>query len=160
MALGLTQPLTEIVPGAFPGGKGGRSVRLTTLPPFCAVVMKSGNLNFLEPSGPLHACNGIALPFTFLLNSGDVKHMSLVLWNVTPYILVESYWVFKECTAASSLKTEGASSAEMSVYAKLHNLFPRRQYSLPQLFVRLKQFIAAAVRVCASFWLIHFLVRY
>jgi hypothetical protein len=23
--------------------------------------MKSGNLNFLEPSGPLQACNGIAL---------------------------------------------------------------------------------------------------
>ena len=25
--------------------------------------MKSGNFNFLEPSGPLQACNGIALPF-------------------------------------------------------------------------------------------------
>jgi len=24
--------------------------------------MKSGNLNFLEPSGPLQACNGAALP--------------------------------------------------------------------------------------------------
>jgi len=33
----------------------GRCVRLTTLPPSCAVVMKSGNLNFLEPSGPLQA---------------------------------------------------------------------------------------------------------
>jgi len=39
----------------FLGGKGGRCLRLTTLPPFCAVVMKSGNLNFLEPSGPLQA---------------------------------------------------------------------------------------------------------
>ena len=48
------------VPGAFPGGKGGRCVRLTTLPLSCAVVMKSGNLNFLEPSGPLQACNGTA----------------------------------------------------------------------------------------------------
>ena len=28
--------------------------------------MKSGNINFLEPSGPLQACNGIALPFTSL----------------------------------------------------------------------------------------------
>ena len=52
------------VPGAFPGGKGGRCVRLTTLPPSCAVVMKSGNLNFLEPSGPFQVCNGTALPFT------------------------------------------------------------------------------------------------
>ena len=32
------------------------------LPPSCAVVTKSGNLNFLEPSGPLRACNGTALP--------------------------------------------------------------------------------------------------
>jgi hypothetical protein len=30
-------------------------VRLTTLPPSSAVVMKSGNLNFLEPSGPIQA---------------------------------------------------------------------------------------------------------
>ena len=27
--------------------------------------MKSGNLNFLEPSGPLQACNGTALPLHF-----------------------------------------------------------------------------------------------
>jgi hypothetical protein len=36
---------------------------LTT--PSCAVVMKSGNLNFLEPSGPLQACNGTALPLPY-----------------------------------------------------------------------------------------------
>jgi len=45
-------------------GKGGLCVRLTNLPPFYAVVVKSGNLNFLEPSGPIQACNGTALPFT------------------------------------------------------------------------------------------------
>ena len=32
------------------------------LPPSCAVVTKSGNLNFLEPSGPVQACNGTDLP--------------------------------------------------------------------------------------------------
>jgi len=42
-------------------GKGGQCGRLTTLPPTCAVVMKSGNLNFLEPSGPLQVFNGTAL---------------------------------------------------------------------------------------------------
>jgi hypothetical protein len=26
---------------------------------------RSGNLNLLEPSGPVHACTGIALPFTY-----------------------------------------------------------------------------------------------
>ena len=43
-------------------------VIIVTLPPSCAVVMKSGNLNFLEPSGLLQACNGIvlSLPYYFL----------------------------------------------------------------------------------------------
>jgi hypothetical protein len=49
----------------FPGDKGGRCVRLTTLPPSCAVVMKSENLNFLEPSGPLQACNETAKCINF-----------------------------------------------------------------------------------------------
>ena len=31
------------------------------LPPSCAVVTKSGSLNFLEPSGPVQACNGTDL---------------------------------------------------------------------------------------------------
>jgi len=37
------------VPGVFSGGKCGRCVRLTTLPPSCAVFI-------LQPSGPLQAC--------------------------------------------------------------------------------------------------------
>ena len=54
----------------FLGGKGGRCVRLTTLPPSCAAVMRSGNLNFLEPSGPLQVCNRTDLPFSlFVLRS-------------------------------------------------------------------------------------------
>jgi len=53
--------------GVFPGGKGGRCVMLTTLLPSYAVVMKSGNLKFLEPSGPFQACKGNALPFYHLL---------------------------------------------------------------------------------------------
>ena len=60
MALGSTQPLTEMSARNISRGKGGRCVRLTTLPPSCAVVMKSGNLHFLEPSGPLQDSNGPA----------------------------------------------------------------------------------------------------
>ena len=48
--------------GRFLVGKGGRCVRLTTLPPSCVVVTKSGKRNLLEPSGPLQACNGTGLP--------------------------------------------------------------------------------------------------
>jgi hypothetical protein len=36
VALGSTQPLTEMNTGIFPGGKDGRGVRLTTLPISCA----------------------------------------------------------------------------------------------------------------------------
>ena len=39
--------------------------KANNLPPSCAVVTKYGNLNFLEPSGPLRACNGTELPFLF-----------------------------------------------------------------------------------------------
>jgi hypothetical protein len=45
----------------------------------CAVVMKSGNLNFLEPSGPIQACNWTALPLplllTHLLKSGNLNFL-------------------------------------------------------------------------------------
>ena len=64
---GLLSLQQKWVPSVLPGGKGGRCVRLTTLVPSCAVVMKSGNLNFLEPSGPLQACNGIAVPFIWVI---------------------------------------------------------------------------------------------
>ena len=37
-------------------------LKADNLPPSCAVVTKSGNLNSLEPSGPVQACNGTALP--------------------------------------------------------------------------------------------------
>ena len=45
------------------------------LPPSCAVVMKSGNLNFLELSRPLQAFNGTDLPFYCLgVLNGDGRH--------------------------------------------------------------------------------------
>ena len=63
---GLTQPLTEMstrntscgvkVAGAY----GWQPYNLLVL-----TVLKSGWLNLLEPSGPVQACNGIALPFTY-----------------------------------------------------------------------------------------------
>ena len=39
------------------------------LPPSCAVVTKSGNLNFLEHSGPVQACNGTALPLPYMFRA-------------------------------------------------------------------------------------------
>jgi hypothetical protein len=42
--------------------------------------MKSGNVNFLEPSGPLQACNGTALPLTILEKddeNSDLKYNNI-----------------------------------------------------------------------------------
>ena len=50
------------------------------------IVLKSGSLNLLEPSGPVQECNGIALPLTLPL---------LLLWcrvdfKLVPYIKRET----------------------------------------------------------------------
>jgi len=70
MALGLTQTLTEMSTrkiSDFLGGKGGRCVGLTTYHLHVPIVLKSGSLKLLEPSRPVQACHGTALPFRHLL---------------------------------------------------------------------------------------------
>ena len=52
------------------------------LQPSCAVVTKSGNFNFLEPSGPVHACNGTALPLLYY----DC------IWRCMKYLQVLHQW--------------------------------------------------------------------
>ena len=65
------------------GGKGGRCVRLTTLPPSCAAFMKSEYLNFLEPSGPLQACNGTAFIHITKLSSIEIfSPTNKIHWEV------------------------------------------------------------------------------
>ena len=67
------------------------------LPPSCAVDTKSGNLNFLEPSGPFQACKGTALPFyPQCNNSGTHLFSSVSLSNdsLTTGIL---FWALKVC---------------------------------------------------------------
>jgi len=43
------------------------------------IVLKSESLDLLKPSGPVHACNGIALPLTFSYCS----KFSLTAWPLT-----------------------------------------------------------------------------
>ena len=62
MALGSTQPLTEMSTRSISWGWRRPVRKNDNLPPSCAVVTKSVNLNYLEPSGPLQACNGTDLP--------------------------------------------------------------------------------------------------
>jgi len=97
MALGSTQPLTEVSTRCISWDKGGRCVRLT-LPPSCAVVMKSGNLNFPEPSGPLQACNGTALPLPLPIfrqsTSTRFERIYSPSSGGTPYIYNNWYLLF------------------------------------------------------------------
>ena len=68
MVLGSTQPPTEMSTGGISCGKSGRCVRLTTYHHPVSLSRKSGSLNFLEPSGPVQACNGTALPLPLPLH--------------------------------------------------------------------------------------------
>jgi hypothetical protein len=75
MALGLTQPLTEISTRNVSWGKGGRCVGGQTYHLQVAFVLKSGSLKLLEPSGPVQAYNGIALPLPLI---GTSRHYANV----------------------------------------------------------------------------------
>ena len=49
----------------IPGGKGGRCVGVTTLPPSCVECLLICSLNRPEPSGPHRPVIGIALPYLY-----------------------------------------------------------------------------------------------
>ena len=59
------------------------------LQPSCAVVTKSGNLNFLEPSGILQACNGTALPFTDIPD-GNLENFLTTKQNLAGFLQLTS----------------------------------------------------------------------
>jgi len=52
--------------------------KVDNLPTSCAVVTKSGNLNFPEPSGPLRPCKetGLPLPLHSELRVSSVRALS------------------------------------------------------------------------------------
>ena len=81
MALGSTQPLNRNEYQVyFLGVKAAGA-----LPPSCAVVMKSWNLNFLEPSGPLQACNRTAVPISSQDSDGNVHCLRVKRSHILSY---------------------------------------------------------------------------
>jgi hypothetical protein len=72
------------VPEMFPGGKRRPVRRACHL--HVPIVLKSGSLNLLEPSGPVKACNGIALPLC------KIKIIN-ILWQIYNCIIHCCAWL-------------------------------------------------------------------
>ena len=94
MALGSTRPLTEtstrnISWGVKAAGAYGWQPYHLHVP----IVLKSGSLNLLQPSGPVQACNGIALPLP--LHSLQLTTLTI---NYPQQRDISSYCRLQTCT--------------------------------------------------------------
>ena len=115
----------------FLGGKGSRCVGLTTLPPSCRNVLKSGSLKLLEPSGPVHACNGIALHLLYIYIY-VCMYVKTLGWDSVAYIVncngldspgIKSWWGMTLIPPQFSAKFK--ERVELYLYSPLglHGLF-------------------------------------
>jgi len=59
------------------------------------IVLKSGSLNLLEPSRPVQACNGIALPL--LSNDRAVMRLAHNKWNIKLNTCICLYFMYITC---------------------------------------------------------------
>ena len=62
------------------------------LPPYCAVVKKSGSLNFLEPLWAYTACYGSALPLPLLIKMHGKTTIKTMKYVGTPKESCADVW--------------------------------------------------------------------
>ena len=106
MALGSTQSLTEMSTRSISWGVKRPVRKADNLPSSCAVVMKSGNLNFLEAFTPLRACNGTALPFTFTSETSPTEWIRVFPCIETFFFLVlEMEYIYGAVRRTTSLNS-------------------------------------------------------
>ena len=103
----------------FLGGKGGRSVGLTTLPHLLPIVLKSGSLYLPGPSGPVQACTEIAF---FILRIYTYIYMC-VCARVHTHVIISSSALRKPLSISSRLYRATAFH-EMSSSARSSPLLP------------------------------------
>jgi hypothetical protein len=103
MALGLTQPLTEMsTRNIYLRGKGGRCVGLTTLPPSFAEF----EIWEPQPPGTLRACPGlyrdcsISIFFSF---AGYMLPVTVFLTMVTPEMVIKNIISCGSCNMGAIL---------------------------------------------------------
>ena len=72
MALRSTQSVTEMSTSSISWGvKAASAYGWQPYHLHVPIVLKSGSLNLLEPSGPVQACNWIALPLIIIVSSSS-----------------------------------------------------------------------------------------
>ena len=91
--------------------------------------MKCGNLNFLEPSGPLQACNGNSLPFHILI---DARFVAVVVVYLTTfyihYIASNEVIIIKQCNEGILCFVDRAYLSHLANRTKLTHKFSEYVY--------------------------------
>ena len=90
------------------------------LPPSCAVVTKSGNLNFLEPSGPLRAVTGLIYLYIYA-NINDYIVKLIHTSKLTPNLTCSVFHFVSFCIADGKTKYSVMNNSKLFLALNLYS---------------------------------------